>query len=361
MNLQLSENIKRFRREKNLTQDDIATELGISYQAVSRWETGSSYPDIELLPELAAMLGVSMDILFGMDEKSEEKKLAQYDMESDAATNADEQINLTKKYIAMLPNNTYLKYRLISEYKNKGMEYAATKLEEIRKLCRFIVEHTTDMDWWRDCAIDDVISIENEENVEMWCSELDNRTIITTVQALTNRYYYRNEIDKYNEAIQKDIIHSLTHMFADDFCKRDAKTYKNAQSRVDGQQLILKTIDIFRNPDIEIDAWLETRMFAYMRLAAGQFGVGNIEEGYIALEKAVDLYISYDELPNDTELRYNCPLLDMLVVTKSNGGKCADALRLLENSTGWAWFNGVRSEERFQKQVERLKKHCVNA
>ncbi len=360
MNLQLSENIKRLRREKNLTQEDIATELGISYQAVSRWETGLSYPDIELLPELAAMLGVSMDILFGMDEKSEEMKLAQYDMESDAATNADEQIKLTKKYIAMLPNNTYLKYRLISEYKNKGMEYAATKLEEIRKLCRFIVEHTTDMDWWRDEAINDVISIEAEENVDMWCSELDNRTIITTEQALTNRYYYRDEIDKYNEAIQKDIILSLTHMFADDFCKRDVKTYKNAQSRVEGQTLILKTIDVFRNPDIEIDAWIETRMFAYMRLAAGQFGSGNIEDGYTALEKAVDLYINYDELPDCTELRYNCSLLDLLVVTKANGGKCADALRILENFTGWAWFNGVRNDERFQEQVERLKKHCVN-
>ncbi len=357
MNLQLSKNIKRLRREKNLTQEDIAIELGISYQAVSRWETGLSYPDVELLPALAAILGVSMDVLFGVDEESEERKMEQYYAERSAATNVDDQIRIAKKYMAILPNNTYLKYRLITAYKSKGLEYAVGKLEEIRRLCRFIMEHTTDMDWWRDEAINDVIAIENEDNVDEWCSALDNRTIVTTEKALINRYDYRGEIDKYNEAIQTDIVFSLTQIFADDFCKRDAQTGKNAQSRVDGQKIILKTMDVFRNPDVDIDAWIETRMFAYLRLAAGHFGAGNIDEGYIALQKAVDLYICYDELPDDVKLRYNCPSLDMLIVNKSKNNKCEEASTCLQN---WGWFNGVRNDERFQEQIERLKKHGAN-
>ncbi len=355
MNLQLASNIRRLRREKNLTQDDIATELRISYQAVSRWETGASYPDVELLPALAAILDVNMDVLFGMDRQNEEQVISQYRKEVKTVENADALIKLTERYVSEYPSNTYLKYRLISSYKNKGLPIAESKLSELRRICHFIIEHTDD--YWRDDAISDMISIEAEDNLDVWLLALDNMTVVSSEKALTERYYYRNEIDKYNKAIQKDIISSLTKMFADDFCKRDAKTYKNAASRAEGQQLILKTIDVFRDPTVEADAWLETRMFAYMRLAAGQFGSGHMEEGYLALEKAVDLYITYDELPDGKELSYNCSALDMLKVTvdHSEGSACRNALRILTDPQGWEWFNSVRGEDRYQIQVARLR------
>ncbi len=360
MNLQLANNIKRLRRERNLTQDDIATELGISYQAVSRWETGASYPDVELLPMLAAIFGVSMDVLFGLDEAKEGETIRQYIKECDAIEDADEQIRLTQRYMSEFPSNTYLKYRLISRYKYRGLPISEGKLGELRRHCRYIIEHTTDMDLHRDVAIQDMIALESEDNLDEWLSALDNRSIITSEQALTKRYFYRNEIEKYNKAIQKDIIHSLTQMFSDDFCKRDAKTFKNARSRAQGQKLILQTIDVYRDPAIEVDAWIEHRMFAYMRLAAGEFGAGNIEEGYSALEKAVDLSIVFDKLPSGTELKYHCSALDLLTVVldKSHESACGDALRMLTAPKGWEWFNKVRNEERFQKQVERLRLEC---
>lgn len=59
MRLHLPDSLKRLRKAKNLTQEDIASALGVSYQAVSRWETGASYPDIELLPALSALLDAS--------------------------------------------------------------------------------------------------------------------------------------------------------------------------------------------------------------------------------------------------------------------------------------------------------------
>ncbi len=97
-------------------------------------------------------------------------------------------------------------------------------------------------------------------------------------------------------------------------------------------------------------------MFAYLRLAGGEFGSGHIEEGYAALEKAVDLYIAYEELPSGTKLKYNCSALDMLTVEidKDYGDACANALHMLTN---WAWFKKVRDEERFASQTERLKAH----
>ena len=56
--------IKELRIENNLTQEDLAEQLGVSFQAVSRWETGVTYPDITLLPVLANMFNVTVDYFF---------------------------------------------------------------------------------------------------------------------------------------------------------------------------------------------------------------------------------------------------------------------------------------------------------
>lgn len=362
MNTNLSESIKLLRKQKNLTQEDIASALGMTYQAVSRWETGASYPDVELLPALASVLDVSLDALFRIDEKSEERKIEQYLTECDKVINIpEEEIKLTKKYVAELPSNAFLKYRLLSAYKNAGTEYAKGKLGEMRKLCQYVVDHCTDSEWFRDQALNDMISVEDDDNLDIWLSLLDNRTVISSSNALTNRYFYRNEVDKYNVAIQQDIISSLKKIFLDDFCKRDAATYKNAESRSEGQRKILQIIDVLRNPEIECDAWIDTRAFAYMRLAGGEFGAGNNENGYIALEKSLELYVTIAELADDAELKYNCPSLDLLTGKFSKARKTNRinrAYQCLTASNGWEWFNGVRNEERFIRQIDRIKPFC---
>ena len=63
----LSENLKRYRIQKGLTQEDIAQYLCVTPQSVSKWERGESYPDITFLPALANIFETSIDILIGMD------------------------------------------------------------------------------------------------------------------------------------------------------------------------------------------------------------------------------------------------------------------------------------------------------
>lgn len=60
------------RRKAGLTQQQVADRLGVSYQAVSKWETGVACPNVELLPDLAALLGVTTDELLAGHEKMEE-------------------------------------------------------------------------------------------------------------------------------------------------------------------------------------------------------------------------------------------------------------------------------------------------
>ena len=62
--MNIGNNIKQLRQQKNLTQDQVAEKLGVSYQAVSKWENNANTPDIALLPEIAALFGVSIDALF---------------------------------------------------------------------------------------------------------------------------------------------------------------------------------------------------------------------------------------------------------------------------------------------------------
>ena len=62
--MSLSQNIKKYRLEKELTQEQLANLLGVSAQAVSKWETSETYPDGALLVPLANALGVSLDVLF---------------------------------------------------------------------------------------------------------------------------------------------------------------------------------------------------------------------------------------------------------------------------------------------------------
>ena len=70
MNQTLGKRIGALRREKGLKQDELAEKLGISPQAVSKWETDQTCPDISLLPALAKILGVSVDELLSGKQES---------------------------------------------------------------------------------------------------------------------------------------------------------------------------------------------------------------------------------------------------------------------------------------------------
>ena len=65
--MQIGNNIKFLRQKSNLTQEQLAQRLDVSYQAVSKWETNSNTPDISLLPKIASLFHVSIDALFSDD------------------------------------------------------------------------------------------------------------------------------------------------------------------------------------------------------------------------------------------------------------------------------------------------------
>lgn len=61
----LAENIVRLRKQFGLTQEQLAAQVGVTFQSVSKWETGQTLPDVVLLPKLAGIFEVSIDALLG--------------------------------------------------------------------------------------------------------------------------------------------------------------------------------------------------------------------------------------------------------------------------------------------------------
>lgn len=68
MELKLGATIKKLRTERGITQEELANKIGVSFQAISKWETNTTTPDIAIIPQLALFFGVSIDSLFAINK-----------------------------------------------------------------------------------------------------------------------------------------------------------------------------------------------------------------------------------------------------------------------------------------------------
>jgi len=98
------------RREKGLTQEDLANYIGVSKASVSKWETGQSYPDITFLPQLATLFNISIDELIGYEpqmSKEDIRKLYVKLSDDFASKPFDEVLSscreIAKKYFSCFP------------------------------------------------------------------------------------------------------------------------------------------------------------------------------------------------------------------------------------------------------------------
>lgn len=123
MKITLAENIRNHRRERGLTQEQLAEAMGVSVGAVSKWESGSSVPDICLIIGLAELFETSVDVLLGYELKSggAEKALDEL-LGLFREKRFDEAVPLAEKLLLKYPNNFEVVYRAAMTYNMKGME-----------------------------------------------------------------------------------------------------------------------------------------------------------------------------------------------------------------------------------------------
>lgn len=101
MNIEIANKLLQLRKEKGLSQEQLAQELGISRQAVSKWERAEASPDTDNLIELAKLYGISLDELLLNDVNTKEEKV-----EEDEDNDED---NSSHDYVHISPKGVYVK------------------------------------------------------------------------------------------------------------------------------------------------------------------------------------------------------------------------------------------------------------
>ena len=147
MNLSLGENIKRKRIERNLTQEEVASHLGISSQSVSKWERGEGYPDIEMLPPIANYFNISVDELLGMSNAEKEEKYKNINdcwAENNRSGKHKENVVLMRDALKNFPNDALLLVQLSTslekidgteEEKTEYLQQSIAVQEQIIRYC----------------------------------------------------------------------------------------------------------------------------------------------------------------------------------------------------------------------------------
>ncbi len=116
MKLKIGDKIKALRRGRDITQDEFASIIGVSYQSVSRWENGICYPDMELLPAIADFFGVTVDSLLCVNEAIEKEHVQSYLDEFQKAISIGkiyDCIEIARHGVAEYPNNYTLLNKLM--------------------------------------------------------------------------------------------------------------------------------------------------------------------------------------------------------------------------------------------------------
>lgn len=127
MQLHLGSRIREFRQRDGITQETLADALGVTSQAVSRWESAGSYPDMEIIPSIANYFGVSIDELFGYHNAREKRidELAEEIHAMNAQNNGvnihiDECIARARKAMLEFPDHPKIMLSLASVLYNAG-------------------------------------------------------------------------------------------------------------------------------------------------------------------------------------------------------------------------------------------------
>ena len=149
MKLSIGENIRRYRQEKGMTQEALAEAIGVSFQAVSRWETGCAYPDIEMIPRIARFFSVSADTLLGIDAASAEERKNEYRLAIRRLREEgkmEKALALSKEALREFPHDWYLLADFCDFLREEIYQGKTEYLSELRRNCNKIWEHCTDHD-----------------------------------------------------------------------------------------------------------------------------------------------------------------------------------------------------------------------
>ncbi|MBQ8408671.1 MAG: helix-turn-helix transcriptional regulator [Clostridia bacterium] len=147
--IKIGKKIRLLRKNNDVTQDKLAAYLGVTPQAVSRWESEICYPDIETLPQIADFFGVGMDELLCYDSIQKESRIKEY-LENAELLIENEKLGdclaLLREAYAEIPSSFEIQLELAKVLSALSAEGKPRKndLMEAVSLCNHILDYCTD-------------------------------------------------------------------------------------------------------------------------------------------------------------------------------------------------------------------------
>jgi len=144
MKIYFSENLKRLRTQKGLTQEKLANFIGVSYQTISKWENSDTYPDITTLPAIAKFFNVSIDELLGVNQAENEAEIAEQIKAYDNLTDKRPMWDLISTLKEKFPNDFRVLIRYIaylsrySDDKSKRLFFSIFAYRKLDLVCSIV-------------------------------------------------------------------------------------------------------------------------------------------------------------------------------------------------------------------------------
>lgn len=208
-NINIGNKIRELRKKKGITQEMLASVLSVSPQAVSKWESGLTYPDMEMIPVIAGYFEVSLDILFEYDVREMKAKIEKIidDAWEYCFDDTAKYIEIIKDALQEYPGNEELLMALLNEYEYILRDKDDTShLDEMIEISQKIITESTD--FARVCGA-------KETQASVYLKKGEYRKAKEVLETLPQDYSIRNDIiafrlsgrDKLNGAIMSRCHH----------------------------------------------------------------------------------------------------------------------------------------------------------
>lgn len=392
MNLKLGDNIRALRLQHKLTQEQLADRLGVSYQSISRWENGVTYPDIEYLPAIARQFSVTTDYLLGEDDIEKKKKIRRQINTIPKMTTKDKDtiINLIRTCRREQNNGEYFTeiccaLRYSSAWQDKDI------MDELRKSKDLFFETCTNTEH-RSLALEFFACMEDESLIsallDHFASNVTDRDYL-----LKERYLFRDEFKKFDAARQRCFLRQLANLIdGDSSLWRDSSKPVNAESTLFENNCKFTLLHNLCNeiPSAEHpvtcgnppDIFSIQRIWLGMKYVTAYAAQNEFEKALAILNDVVELTENIMTLADGTEIGCQSPSLNTLHLIVEHTyhkkiGNSAGFYYSLENGESdfygsiepdmlygclytadchrWSWLKEIRKEPRYIELVNRLK------
>lgn len=287
MKINLAENLKKYRKIRNITQSQVAEAMSVTPQAVSRWENGLSYPDITQLPLLAELFNVTLDELLGTGLSPVKNLLAELSL-AENKRSADDNINTRKEVavilgkLAKLDPVTYSVMYLMAARKLDERGAVPDILEDARKLCHTAL--LTAVVEKRNHLLTSILCNEEEENFVLWKKYITNDCYMSTWDDVLLMMYFAKNSPEWEKQRQENVFSSVCKtllLLSNDVPQIKGRVLYNSQylypvNRIEILESALSLLNNFSNDTADI--FLPLRIYIEYRYLISVFTYGE-EQG----------------------------------------------------------------------------------